>query len=63
MSNTEKRKRGRPATGSDPVVSVRLPAELVAAIDAEAAESGTSRQAVIRAVIEREIKRRGVETA
>jgi len=46
-------KRGRPATGRDPVSAVRLPPELTAEIDAWAAKSGmTSRSDAIRKLVE-----------
>jgi predicted DNA binding CopG/RHH family protein len=47
------KKRGRPATGKDPHVSIRLPAELIAAIDKSAKAEGVSRSEKIRALIER----------
>jgi len=49
-----KKKRGRPATGHDPLVGVRLPPELIAAIDAWAKrERAVSRSDAIRRFIER----------
>jgi hypothetical protein len=44
-----KRKRpGRPATGSDPLVGVRLPESMIAALDSRAAQHGTTRSQLIR---------------
>lgn len=42
------KKRGRPATGKDPLVGVRFPADLLAEIDTLAAERGMSRSDLIR---------------
>jgi hypothetical protein len=36
--NVARKKRGRPATGQDPHVSLRLPVEMIAAVDAWAAQ-------------------------
>jgi len=47
------KKRGRPATGKDPHVSMRLPADLIAAIDKAAKAEGVSRSEKIRALIEK----------
>lgn len=52
------KKRGRPATGRDPLVAIRLPEETVAKVDEIAQADGSSRSVVIRQAIEREIKRR-----
>jgi hypothetical protein len=52
-----RKKRGRPATGVDPLVAVRLPPELIKAIDEWAKQSGErSRSHAIRALIERGLK-------
>jgi Arc/MetJ-type ribon-helix-helix transcriptional regulator len=54
-SNTviRKKKRGRPATGQDPVSAIRLPAQLTAAIDKWAAKTGApSRSEAIRRLVE-----------
>jgi predicted DNA-binding protein len=49
-----KKKRGRPATGRDPVYAVRLPDEVVNGIDKWAKANGhRDRSAAIRAMIER----------
>ncbi len=45
------KKRGRPATGRDPLICVRIPPEAVATIDAWAAARGVSRSEAIRAMI------------
>lgn len=47
------KKRGRPATGRDPLVGVRLPPEMIEAVDAWAKERGTTRAGAIRSMIER----------
>lgn len=54
----EKRGRGRPYSGGgSPLIALRLPAELIAAIDAALAAEET-RSVMIRQAIEREIRRR-----
>jgi hypothetical protein len=52
-----KRKPGRPATGVDPVIPIRLPAPLTAAIDAWAAKVGTNRSDAMRRLLEAALKR------
>lgn len=52
------KKRGRPATGRDPLFGVRLPEGLAAQVDAAAKADGTSRSEVIRDAVERDMKRR-----
>lgn len=52
-----KRGRGRPATGRDPVMTMRLPDELRSAIDHWAAEKKMSRSEAIRALIEQGLKK------
>jgi hypothetical protein len=54
----QKRKRGRPATGRDPMVSSRIPAELVAAIDTWAAQNATTRSKAICRLLEAGLKAR-----
>jgi hypothetical protein len=53
------RKRGRPATGRDPVSAVRLPIELTAAIDKWAEAHETNRSDAIRRLVEIALKVRG----
>jgi hypothetical protein len=52
------KKRGRPATGRDPVSAVRLPAELTANIDAWAEDHEVSRSEAIRRLVEIGLKAR-----
>jgi hypothetical protein len=54
------KKRGRPATGQDPVTAIRLSEELRASIDAwaERQKDKPSRSEAIRMLIERGLKRR-----
>ena len=47
------KKRGRPATGKDPQVGFRAPADLVAGIDAYASSAGLSRSATVRLAVDR----------
>jgi hypothetical protein len=46
------KKRGRPATGRDPVSAVRLPVELTAAVDKWAESHETNRSEAIRRLVE-----------
>jgi hypothetical protein len=46
-----KRKPGRPATGKDPLIALRVPAETIRAIDKWGGE-GVSRSEAIRTLIE-----------
>ena len=46
------KKRGRPATGRDPVSAVRLPAALTAAVDKWAADHEANRSEAIRRLVE-----------
>jgi hypothetical protein len=46
------KKRGRPATGKDPLVGARLPPDLIKAIDAWAARNETTRSEAIRRLVE-----------
>jgi hypothetical protein len=54
-----RKKRGRPATGMDPVYALRIPPELVARVDfwAEAQDPPASRSEAIRALIEQALRR------
>lgn len=49
------KKRGRPATGKDPLISMRLPAYMILAIEAWARRKNVSRSEAIRQMIERAI--------
>jgi predicted DNA binding CopG/RHH family protein len=50
-----KKKRGRPATGKDPLVALRLPDSMIAAIDRAAESDGVSRSEKIRRLIEKSL--------
>jgi hypothetical protein len=54
----QKRGRGRPATGRDPMVSSRIPAETINAIDNWAAKNDTTRSDAIRQLVELALKKR-----
>ncbi len=58
------RKRGRPATGTDPMLSFRSPPDITAAIDAAAAkaEGGPSRSEMIRRIVTDWLSERGFLT-
>jgi len=45
------KRRGRPATGHDPSVKVRMPADLIAAIERWAAKFGLDRSGAVRALL------------
>jgi hypothetical protein len=47
-----KKGRGRPATGRDPVIPVRMPAGLIAQVEAWAKKQASSRSEAIRQLIE-----------
>lgn len=56
MSSTEKRntkKRGRPATGMDPMLSFRSPPELTDRIEAYAVGEGVPRSEALRRLVEK----------
>jgi hypothetical protein len=53
------RKRGRPATGRDPVSAVRLPVELAAAVDKWGENHGANRSEAIRRLVELGLKAKG----
>jgi Arc/MetJ-type ribon-helix-helix transcriptional regulator len=62
MSNSathKRRGRGRPATGHDPTITVRLPGEIVEAIVSVAEAEKLSRSEVIRLALEEHLKRKG----
>src|SRR5258708_34303060 len=48
----KKRGRGRPATGHDPTLTIRLPKELTARIDDHAKSKGETRSDVMRRFLE-----------
>lgn len=53
------KKRGRPATGKDPLVGARFPQDLIDSIDAWAAENDASRSEAIRRLVELGLKGKG----
>jgi hypothetical protein len=53
-----KRGPGRPATGKDPMVGSRVPADVVKALDAWAAANGITRSTAVARLIEAGLKRR-----
>ena len=50
--SVHQKKRGRPATGRDPAITVRLPIALVSAIDRWGASNSFSRSEAIRKLLE-----------
>jgi hypothetical protein len=56
-TDVAKKKPGRPATGNDPLISARVPSEIVAAIDAWADKKGATRSEAIRRLVELGLKK------
>jgi predicted DNA-binding protein len=52
INDNRKRKRGRPATGTDPLVGVRMSTELTKAVDQWAKKNGHTRASAIRHFVE-----------
>ena len=46
------KRRGRPATGKDPLVTLRLPQAMIDALDKKAEAEGVSRSGAMRQLIE-----------
>jgi predicted DNA binding CopG/RHH family protein len=53
-----KKKVGRPATGRDPTITVRLPSEMIEQIEQEAALQKTGRSQVIREALQKGLGRK-----
>lgn len=53
----QKKRRGRPATGRDPMVSSRMPKETIAAVDKWAAKNETTRSDAIARLVELGLKK------
>ena len=51
-----KKRRGRPATGKDPLLSARLPAKLIETIELIAASETLSKSEAVRQLIERGVQ-------
>jgi hypothetical protein len=51
-----KKRRGRPATGKDPHIAARMPAQLIADVEAWAAANDTSRSDAFRRLVELGLK-------
>jgi hypothetical protein len=56
---TEKRRRGRPATGRDPVRSVRIDDGRWSKVGEAAEEDGTTKSEVVKRAIDEHLDRRG----
>jgi hypothetical protein len=52
------KKRGRPATGKDPLVTARLPQDMIDSLDTRAKSEGVTRSETMRRLIEAGLKRR-----
>jgi hypothetical protein len=47
------KKRGRPATGKDPLVGIRMPPDLISTLDTWAAKNDHTRAAAVRYFVEK----------
>jgi hypothetical protein len=56
MRKTKKQGRGRPATGHDPTITIRLPVALRREIDRLAQKEGVTRSEMFRMLLERGMK-------
>jgi hypothetical protein len=54
----KRKKRGRPATGVDPLVGVRLPPKMLEQIDGLAAAQATTRSEAIRELLQKALERK-----
>jgi hypothetical protein len=57
--SVHKKKMGRPATGHDPAVTVRIPAEMLATVEKWAKANRCSRSAAVAVMVERGLKQEG----
>ena len=55
MVTPKKRGRGRPATGRDPIVTLRLPVDIRREIERLAAKEGVSRSEMFRMLLEQQL--------
>jgi hypothetical protein len=53
------KKRGRPATGKDPLIGIRAPEELIAKIDRYAERQALTRSEAVRKLLEHALKAKG----
>jgi predicted transcriptional regulator len=53
-----KKKVGRPATGRDPTITVRLPPEMIEQIEQEATLQNTGRSQVVREALQKGLGRK-----
>jgi len=58
MGKKQKGKRGRPATGRDPVLTVRVPKQVLDALDRAAARKRVRKATLIRAVLRASVHRK-----
>jgi hypothetical protein len=57
--SVRKKSRGRPATGQDPLISARLPADVVASVTAWQTRNGVTRSEAIRRLVELGLQAKG----
>jgi hypothetical protein len=50
---------GRPATGNDPLLTVRAPQEVIDAVDVWAAKNGATRSSAVRQLLQLGLKAKG----
>lgn len=55
----DQKKRGRPATGRDPMVSARIPQETIERVDVWAAKEGLTRSSAIARLVEQALAKGG----
>jgi Ribbon-helix-helix protein, copG family len=52
----QQKRPGRPATGKDPLLTVRASQEIIGAVDAWAAKNGATRSSAVRQLLELGLK-------
>ena len=57
--SVHKKPRGRPASGQDPLISARIPSEVISAIEAWRVKQGVTRSEAIRRLVELGLKVKG----
>jgi hypothetical protein len=57
--SVHKKPRGRPASGQDPLISARIPSEVISAMEAWRAKQGVTRSEAIRRLVELGLKAKG----
>ena len=55
----QQKRPGRPATGNDPLLTVRAPLEIIDAVDTWAAKNGVTRSSAVRQLLQLGLKAKG----